>query len=321
VALAVALGLALWTPNLLWNATHHFETVAHTAADANLGEDGRPQRWFDPRGGVGFVIGQFGVFGPLPFAVFLAAAWGAWRSGGEGRDTDRMLVAFAAPALLIVLVEAVVSRANANWAGAAYAPAAVLVGGVLVRRGAVRTLGAVLVSQGLIAATFLAVFADPALGDRVGLSNSLKRARGWSSATVGVIEAARAAQRKGPLSAIAIDDRFLFDALSYYGRDRANNPAAALPAPLKMWVRETKPHSQAEADAPLTGGAGARVLIVNVNAHFSREVQADFTRLESPPTILSIPLDPKHDRPLAVFVGDDFHPRPRDPATGRPIRP
>jgi 4-amino-4-deoxy-L-arabinose transferase-like glycosyltransferase len=325
LALAAALGLAVWAPNLLWNAAHHFQTVAHTAADANLSEDGRPARWFDPRGGLGFVIGQFGVFGPLPFAVFLAAGWAAWRSsagpsGAEGRDEDRLLVAFAAPALLIVLVEAVVSRANANWAGAAYAPAAVLVGGVLARRGAARTFGAVLLSQGLMAAAFLTVFADPALGDRAGVSNSLKRARGWAASTASVAAAARAAQRTGPLTAIAVDDRFLFDALAYYGRDKANRPAAALPAPLTMWVREAKPHSQAEADAPLPEGA-ARVLIINANARFRPEIEADFTRLEGPPASLNVPLDAKHDRPLAVFIGDDYRRRPRDPKTGRPVKP
>jgi 4-amino-4-deoxy-L-arabinose transferase-like glycosyltransferase len=74
LALAISLMLLVVSPNVIWNVAHHFQTFAHTAADANLGEDARPHHWFDPRGGVGYVAGQFGVFGPIPFAVFVGGA-------------------------------------------------------------------------------------------------------------------------------------------------------------------------------------------------------------------------------------------------------
>ena len=41
--LAVAGFLAIAAPNIVWNAAHHFQTVTHTAADANLGEDRRSE--------------------------------------------------------------------------------------------------------------------------------------------------------------------------------------------------------------------------------------------------------------------------------------
>ena len=134
--------LAMAAPNIAWNAAHHFQTIAHTAADANLNEDARPDHWFDPRGGLGYVAGQFGVFGPIPFAVFAGGALILWRKKALLAE-DILLLTLALPALLVVLVEAIVSRANANWAGAAYPPAAILVAAMLVRWRAWRTLGAV----------------------------------------------------------------------------------------------------------------------------------------------------------------------------------
>ncbi len=305
-------------PNLVWNATHHFQTVAHTAADANLNEDGRPSHWFDPRGGLGYVVGQFLVFGPIPFTVFVGGGAFLWRRKALLAE-DGLLLAFALPAFLIVLGEAVVSRANANWAGAAYGPTAVLAAAMLVRWRAWRTLGAVIVSQGLIAAIFLAVFAAPALADRAGFANSFKRARGWAATTAVIAAAAKSAGT--PLSAIAVDDRFVFNALSYYGRDRRNGAAAALPAPLKMWVREAKPHNQAETIAPLTSATGSRVLIANATAQYRPEITADFTRIEPGLHVASIRLDARHGRDIGLFVVDGFQRRPRDPVTGRPIAP
>jgi 4-amino-4-deoxy-L-arabinose transferase-like glycosyltransferase len=310
--------LLVAAPNIVWNATHHFQTVAHTAADANLNEDGRPSRWFDPRGGLGYVAGQFGVFGPLAFAVFVGGVLLLWRRKALLAE-DILLLALAMPALLIVLVEAIVSRANANWAGAAYPSIAILVAAMLVRWRAWRILGATLISQGVMAAIFLVAFAVPSLADRAGFSNSFKRARGWA-ATTRVVEAAGGAAG-APLSAIAVDDRFLFNALSYYGRGPANQPAGALPAPLKMWVREAKPHNQAETMTPLTKSFGARVMVVNAMERYRPEIMADFTRIEPGLRIVSVGLDQKHTRDIAVFVADDFQRRPRDPISGRPIRP
>lgn len=306
------------SPNLVWNVAHHFQTVAHTAADANLGEDARPP-WYDPRGGLGYIAGQFGVFGPIPFAVFIIGAVVLWRRKAFTPE-DAMLLAFAFPPLMIVLIEAIASRANANWAGAAYGPAAIFVGAVLTRWRAVRTFGATVLSQLAIAAIFLTFFIAPNLADHTAaIANTLKRARGWAASTVLIGNAAANAGR--PLSAIAVDDRFLFNALSYYGRDTHNRPAGRLPAPLKMWVREARAHNQAETTAPLDAASGSRVLIANANVAYRPEIMADFTKVEPGMDTTSVPLDPKHVRDLTLFTADGFHRRPRDPITGHPTKP
>jgi 4-amino-4-deoxy-L-arabinose transferase-like glycosyltransferase len=320
LALAISLMLLVVSPNVIWNVAHHFQTFAHTAADANLGEDARPHHWFDPRGGVGYVAGQFGVFGPIPFAVFVGGATLLWRRWSATPE-DGLLIAFAAPALVIVLVEAVISRANANWAGAAYGPAAILVAALLFRWRARRLLDLALGSQLIMAAIFMVVFAAPVLADNVGFANSFKRARGWAASTRAIEAAANSANRSAgvpPLSAVAVDDRFLFNALAYYGRDNRNNPAALLGAPLKMWVREAKPHNQAETAAPLTAADGRRVLIANAMPNYRREIMADFTTLSARLTMLSVRLDARHDRDIALFIGETFRRQPRDLITGRP---
>ncbi len=324
VLAAVLLFLAVASPNLLWNAAHHFQTVAHTADNANLGEDAKPHRWLDPRGGLGYIVGQFGVLGPIPFAVFL---WGVATLAPRNAMSaeDKLLLAFAALPLLVVLGEAVVSRANANWAGAAYGPAAILVAALLVRWRAWRTLGAAIVSQAIIASIFLTAFSAPAVADWAKAGNSFKRATGWAASTAMIRRNAQSAGQAQnpahPLSAVAVDDRFLFNALSYYGRDSRNVPAGTLPAPLKMWVRESRPHNQAETDAPLTDALGARVFVVNAVPHYRPEIVADFATVEPGARAISIALDDEHARSFTVFVADRFQRRPRNPVTGRPIAP
>jgi len=318
LALAIGLFLLLAAPNAIWNATHHFQTLAHTAANADLGEDGERHGLFDLRGGPGYIVGQFGVFGPLAFAAFVGGAALSWRDR-RMETADTLLLLFAAPPLLIVLMEAVVSRANANWAGAAYGPAAILAAAFLLRWRARRIVAAIFISQGLLAAIFLTVIARPGLGDRLGLANSFKRARGWAATAQVIGSAARDAG--APLYAIAVDDRFLFNAMAYYGRSREGTPAAGLGAPLRMWVREAVAHNQAETAAPLDANFGRRVLVANATPHYRREIIADFERVAPTLTLAKVRLDKTHERTIALFVAERFHRQPRDPRTGRPFRP
>lgn len=317
---AVGAGLVVAAPNLLWNVAHHFQTVVHTAENADLGGDTAGFKGlFGARGPFGFLLGQFGVFGPVAFAAAVAASVAAARRRGPAEDS--LLVCLAAPAVLLVLVESVAARANANWAGVAYAPAAVLVAGVLERR---RARGLLIYGvaglQGLMAACFVLVVLTPGFADAVGAANAFKRARGWREDARAIITAARRLSADGPLSAVAVDDRFLFNALSYYARDDAGRPAGALPAPLKMWVRLAKPANQAETETPLTPRDGARVMGVSASWFYLIAFRHDFARVEMrAPVILR--LDPRHLRRLDQFIGTDFRPRPRDPVTGLPIAP
>ncbi len=329
--LAVGMFLLILTPNLVWNAAHGFETVAHTAADADWGDapasavahaaGAHTVRHFDVSKAANFIVAQFGVFGPVPFAVLIIG--GALTTGVAGLarrrpwpkvSADVLLLALTAPPLLIVLVQALITRANANWAAAAYSPGAVLVAAWLVRRRARWTLGASVVSQAVVGMVFFAAAMSPVVADQIGFANSFKRARGWARTAALVRTQAEAVSGRTPLSAIAVDDRFLFNALAYY--DRAYFAARYAP-PLRMWVREARPNNEAETSAPLTSSQGARVLFVDAVSRYRHEAQADFSEVR-PVGSWSIPLDPKHARLIALFVGQNYSRRPRDPATGLP---
>ena len=307
--LALAAFAAILAPNVAWNASHQFATLHHTAANAAWG--GR--KLFNLGELAEFLVAQFGAFGPIPFGVLIAGGTIiAWRR--RLTSADILLLCFTLPPLAIVTVQAFVSRANANWSGASYLPGAILVAAWLVRWRARRTLIAALAIQAATAAVFLGCVVSPRLADTLGAANSFKRAKGWSEATALILDRAR---EDPALTAIAVNNRFLYYAMSYYGRGRLKNPATP---PLRAWLLTTEPQNQAETSAPLTAAVGHRVLGVAYEGAWRDEMMADFTTV-SGHEIASVYLDRKHKRRLDLFVGEGFQPKPRDPATGHPIRP
>ena len=78
-----------------------------------------------------FLGSQFAVFGPILFAVLVVVAWRALRRGCE--QPECRLLAFSIPVILLLVVQALLSRALANWAAAAYPAATILVTAELLR--------------------------------------------------------------------------------------------------------------------------------------------------------------------------------------------
>ena len=305
---AVGAFAAILAPHLIWNATHGFATLQHTAANAawsgvqlfNLAEAGT------------FLVSQFGVFGPIPMGVLIAGA-GLAVARRRLSPADLTLLCFTLPPILIVTVQAFISRANANWSGAGYLAGAILVAAWLIRWRARGWLVAAIGVQAALAGLFLAAVMSPALADKIGLANGFKRARGWDQTAQAILD--RAA-REPDLSAIAVNNRFLFYSVAYYGRDRFADGAP----PLTSWLLMDGPRNQAETAAPLTAARGRRVLAVAYEGWRRREIEADFARaggLE----IASVRLDAKRRRKVEMFVGEDFQPRPRDPVSGLPTPP
>ncbi len=98
----------------------------------------------------------------------------------------------------------------------------------------------------MLAALFLAWVIDPRTAEAMGMANSFKRARGWDQTVQAIIERSREEQAlHGGLTAVAVDDRFLYNVAAYYGRDYFGTPAAP---PLRMWVHEIAPRNQAEVE-------------------------------------------------------------------------
>lgn len=309
--LAAAVGCAalIVSPNLLWNAGHGFATVNHTAANAHWADG----RLFNPGELLGFLGAQLGVFGILPLLVLGAGLLAtAWRR--RAAPADLALISLLAPPLAIVAVQAFISRANANWAVAAYPPACVLVAAWLVRRRARLLLGGTFLSQGVVAALFLAATVSPAVTTALGLDNAVKRARGWEAMSRAIVTRAEA----GRWTAVSVDDRFLFNALAYYGRDFWSRPGAP---PLRMWVRESRPQNQAETEAPLRPGESARVLHAALTPEYEGEAARDFIGWRPLGAVIAS-LDPERERVANLFEARGWARAARDPATGLPyVRP
>jgi hypothetical protein len=296
--LAAAIGLLILSPNLIWNAQNKFATVAHTAANANLGGALiHPKEFFE------FLGSQALVVGPVLFCAFVWRLWDAGRAPTRLRDEDKFLLAFIIPTLLVILTQALISRAHANWAAAAY-PAAVIwiVGRLVASLNGRRVLIGALATQLIIGAFFLAVGLKPQLGDSAGLSDALKRARGWRETTAAIAEHAR----RTKADVILVDHRSLYVQLAYYGRD------LDLP-PVRMWLLHAEPLNHAEAEGPMRRGDGMRALIVHSVPRYTRLIQRDF-RLTLPLPPVSIPLGGGEMRDLTFETGYGFNPIPRSKA-------
>lgn len=154
VAFAAIVATLVISPNLVWNAHHSFSTVTHLAQNAN---------WTGNLGGLpevgAFLAAQFGVFGPILFSVYLICLF---RPAGDLAVAERrLLVAFSAPVLIVISIQAFLSEANANWAAMAFPAATIFVTATVIRAGWRRLFAVSLAIQAAIPVVLLVAFANP----------------------------------------------------------------------------------------------------------------------------------------------------------------
>ncbi|WP_375201989.1 ArnT family glycosyltransferase [Hyphococcus sp.] len=217
LALTTLLAAGLFAPNIIWNMQNDFQTLSHTAANADWGA-----QLFHPLAFLEFFGGQFAVFGIIPFSalIYVVAQRSVWRL--ESRDY--LLLVFTLTPLLIVAGQAFLSRAHANWAAAAYPAALMLVTGWLCREN--RTASLVKFSagfHGILLALFTIGVLSPALVDHAGLSNVVRDLRGWKAQTDDIMTYAPG------YDAVLVDDRYLISEMLYHQRDSEIEIAAIDP--------------------------------------------------------------------------------------------
>lgn len=263
----------LIAPNLVWNAAHGFPTLSHTMANA-----GWSGVLFHPERMGLFFLSQFAVFGPILFAALLWITWEARR--GHLKDPDRLLLTFSLPVLLLIMAQALLSRAHANWAAVAYPAATLLVTDVLLRRRQTFLTASSLTLHGsLLILLAILNWAAPTLAIPVS-ADPLAQARGWRQLAGEVRQRLDA----HAFSGLVTNDRWVSAELLYYLRDI--NP------PLMAWTPVARPRDHFQLDRPFRGDAQGPFLLVSlrpevdyVTKEFSNAVRLEPAAISARPGI------------------------------------
>ncbi len=299
-AAALAAAALAFGPNLIWQAAHGFATLAHTT-QVNAAWSGTP---FHPGKLIEFLLGQLGVMGPIPFAVMIGGAVLLARRKALWPQ-DRLLLCFALPPLVLVSIQALVSHAHAHWAAAGYLAGAVLAAAWLIRWRAKGWIITAVALQAAVAALLIVVVCLPSIVDAVGLGRRLARQRGWAETAQLVTSAAR----DTGVTAIAVEDRYLFNELAYYGRAYLDAPGAP---PLRMRPA-AKALNEAELSAPLQPAEARRVLIAETaGLPPTPRLPSDFADAKPLPG-RTIALGGRKTREVQLWLGQSYLTGPTTP--------
>lgn len=286
--LCAASGIAFLVllPNLWWNWGNGFASFGAVERNAALAGP-----LFHPLALLRFFGAQFAVFGPLFFAVLL---WLLVKPRALADRRSRLLAAFILPALLIVLVESLLSRAHANWAAPAYVAATVLVVAALIERGW-RGVISFSIPFHLIAVALILGAAEllPAFG--VGLParyDALHRVKGWHA--LGERVGRVLAQHKG--YGLLADDRETLAALVYYVHPH--------PFDAVDWDPSRLIRTEWDLTNDLSRYRGKNFLIVSKH-HLIAEMRPVFAAI-TPLGRIVIKVDPDFARRYSLYLARDF---------------
>lgn len=204
IALLAAFAIVI-LPNVLWNVANDLTTVEHTMDNVGWVRGASWISSLNPAGLAEFFFGQFAVFGPVLFAALL---W-CWFRPGRARS----LVWFSVPPLAVVCVQALLSKAYANWAVAAYFAGIIIVVPLLLQR-APRLLALSFIINGVVA-LLLPVLTMLAPAPEVNGRPLLARYLGRADLSRQILAEAEATGVK----AIVAAERDLMADLFYTGRD------------------------------------------------------------------------------------------------------
>ena len=242
---AAVIALALFSPNIVWNAQHDYPTLKHTGANI-----GWQPPYIHPLQMAEYVGVQLGVFGPILLVVLLRAAWRELR---EPRDQNKiLLLAFSLPVLTLMLVQALLSRAHGNWSATAYPAATIFVTAVMLQLDR-QVLFRVSLALHLVIVVAFAM--APAFARQWPVFEQLQFLRtaiGWRE----VAGAVRSQLAQEPYGAILVHRREMAAELLYYLRDSK--------VPLVVWTPGPEPHDHYQMTRPFTASTPEPILFVSL---------------------------------------------------------
>ncbi len=233
-AILAAFGLTI-APNLLWNAANGFATVSHTVDNSGWREGPA----LDLASSLEFLASQLLVFGPILFGALMLATAAAFRPGA-GR-IRHLLAVLALPLVLVFTLQALFSRANANWAAPAYLAGTLLAVPWLLGRARGWLLASFVVNGALCLALPIAAMQADTL--RIGGRLVLARYAGLDELSRSILAEAEA---RGAVAILAEERAVLAD-LFHTGRDAA--------LPVFAWPRDGSPRNHYEQRHAYAGAA------------------------------------------------------------------
>ena len=271
----------LIAPNLIWNAQVGWVTVSHTAANANWAGD-----LFKPLKMLEFLGAQFGVFGPILFAILIWIAIRAAR--GPTDPPERMLLYFSVPVIVIITLQALISRAHANWAAAAYPAATILVTATMLRLDFKWLFRASLVLHLIVLVVLAAANSVAPVLVLPGKADPYARVLGWGE-VAGVVNNELQAN---PYGTVLTVDRLVTAEMLYYLRNQ--------PVPILAWSPSEVPRDHFELTRPFGARAGQPVLLVTLRPT-ANHVTDEFESVE-PIGEYKVPAGPKSNRTVSLFA-------------------
>ena len=250
----VLVALVLIAPNLYWNYAHDFISFSQTAKSA-----GWYRQIVTPPQLLQFLLSQFLVYGPILFFMLMWIAAVAIRRGTDRRVV--MLLSFSLPIIILMTVQALVSRAHANWTIAAAPAAAILVTAWLLERRRKIIFGATAATNVLATAAMLIGPVLPSDAFPVRL-DPFARMRGWENVGAAV-------HRKlatNDYRALAVDSRALAAELLYHRRNSK--------VPLFAIGGCDAPDNTFEMTRPYRAGTPEPVLFLSLNPRQSAASEA-----------------------------------------------
>lgn len=246
LALLIAV-LVVISPNIYWNIAHDLTTLEHTLDNVDWVRTESTGARLNFANLAEFLANQFLVMGPILFTVLLYLIW-------KAPANIRGLLLFSVPVIALVCFQALMSRAYANWAFAAYFAATLVVVPWLLANH-VRWLWAGLALNGSITLLLpvLTIFADDIIlkGDRPLFIRYLGRDE-FSQQVFDL------AEQNAPVSIVASSRDVLAD-LYLTGRD--------LDVPVYSTAPRGRPRNYYQQTYPFVAEQSARVLfITNQNA-------------------------------------------------------
>jgi len=208
--LFIIIGFFLITiQHLYWNYNNNFITAQHTLANANISGEGKGTSNL-----LKFFFEQFLVFGPITLIVLFSVLYNYKKLSVE----ERILLFLTFTPLILVMIQAFISRAHANWAAIAYLPATLLVALQIVKLWPkTKNIYYVIIIIGLLFTVLIPLTAKHNFG-----IDPFKKYRGWSNLGLEI----STIFLNYPNAVLVTDDRRVMAEALYYMK---NKP--------KKWVR------------------------------------------------------------------------------------